>query len=148
MWNTGILQEVGSVGKRYPFGSRKIQQFTFTGLRITQHQDFSITVDQTKYVKEIEPIHVSTQRRKEPQSPVTEEERQHLRGLIGSLQYASTNTRPDLGSRLSFLQSNINSACVETLMDGNRTLQEAKKYADTCIRIQQFLWRYQVFIFL
>ena len=122
--------------KRYPFGSRKTQQFTFTGLRITQHQDFSITVDQTKYVKEIEPIHVSTQRRKEPQSPVTEEERQHLRGLIGSLQYASTNTRPDLGSRLSFLQSNINSACVETLMDGNRTLQEAKKYADTCIRIQ------------
>ena len=122
--------------QRYPFGSRRTQEFTFTGLHIKQHQDYSITIDQTKYVKEIEPIRISQQRRHEPQAPVQEEERQQLRGLIGSLQYASTNTRPDLGSRLSFLQSHINSACVETLIDGNRTLQEAKKHADTCIRIQ------------
>ena len=87
---------------KYPFGSRKNRDFTFTGLHIQQHQDYSITVDQTKYVKEIEPIHVSLQRRHDPQQPVTEDERQQLRGLIGSLQYASTNSRPDLGSRLSF----------------------------------------------
>ena len=122
--------------QRYPFGSRRTREFTFTGLHITQHQDYSITIDQTKYIKEIEPIRILQQRRQEPQAPVQEEERQQLRGLIGSLQYASTNTRPDLGSRLSFLQSHINSACVETLMDGNRALQEAKKHADTCLRIQ------------
>ena len=121
---------------RYPFGSRKDRDFTFTGLHIQQHQDHSITVDQTKYVKAIEPIHVNSQRRHDPQQPVTEDERQQLRGLIGSLQYASTNSRPDLGSRLSFLQSQINSAVVQTLMDGNRTLQEAKRHADTALRIQ------------
>ena len=121
---------------KYPFGSRKDRDFTFTGLHIQQHQDYSITVDQTKYVKAIEPIHINSQRRHDPQQPVTEDERQQLRGLIGSLQYASTNSRPDLGSRLSFLQSQINSAVVQTLMDGNRTLQEAKRYADTALRIQ------------
>ncbi|CAL1173850.1 unnamed protein product [Cladocopium goreaui] len=32
------------------------------------------------------------------------------RGVIGSLQYAAVNTRPDIASKLSFLQSSINSA--------------------------------------
>ena len=39
---------------------------------------------------------------------INDQERQVFRGLIGSLQYATVNTRPDLGSRLSFLQSKIN----------------------------------------
>jgi hypothetical protein len=69
--------------QRYPFGSRRTREFTFTGLHITQHQDYSITIDQTKYIKEIEPIRISQQRRQEPQAPVQEEERQQLRGLIG-----------------------------------------------------------------
>ena len=67
---------------------------------------------------------------------VTERERQDLRALIGSLQYASVNTRPDLASRLSFLQSSINKATVETLIRGNKILHEAKRYKSTCIRIQ------------
>ena len=85
-------------------GSRKSKDFIFTGLHIQQHQGYSITVDQARYVKDIEPIQISTKRRQEHDAPVTEDERQKLRGLIGSLQYASTNSKPDLGSRLSFLQ--------------------------------------------
>eukprot|EP00435_Cladocopium_sp_Y103_P055151 s532_g18.t1 len=61
----------------YPFGSRKTGDFVFTGLHIKQHQDYSITVDQTRYVKEIEPIHISAKRRQEHEAPVTETERQH-----------------------------------------------------------------------
>lgn len=57
--------------------------------------------------------------RQELESPTTEAERQKLRGLIGCLPYASTNSRPDLGSRLPFLQGQINQACVQTLGDGN-----------------------------
>ena len=48
--------------------------------------------------------------------PVTERERQDLQAFIGSLQCASANTRPDLSSRLSFLQSDINKATIETLI--------------------------------
>ena len=59
-----------------------------------------------------------------------------LRGLIGSLQYASVHTRPDLASRLSFLQSDNNTAKVSTLIDANKTLHEAKRHADASITIQ------------
>ena len=66
---------------------------------------------------------------------MTAEERLALRGLIGSLQYASVHTRPDLASRLSFLQSDINKATINTLIDANKTLHEAKKHANVSITI-------------
>ena len=67
---------------------------------------------------------------------VSEPERLALRGVIGSLQYAAINTRPDLSSRLSMLQSNINSATIETLQEANKLLHEAKKYHDMTITIR------------
>lgn len=48
------------------------------------------------------------------------EEKHALRALIGSLQFAAVNTRPDLSSRLSFLQSEINKARVQTLLEANK----------------------------
>ena len=134
--NAKFHEVIQQLEQQYPFGSRKKKNFVFTGLQINQNQDFSIEIDQTQYVKDIDPIRIAPERRKEPQATVSEEERQQLRALIGSLQYAATNTRPDLGSRLSFLQSKINSACIETLLDGNRTLHEAKAHSDVKLRIQ------------
>ena len=50
-------------------------------------------------------------RRQRPDESVTEKERQSLRGLVGSIQYAATNTRPDLSAKLSLIQAKINQAC-------------------------------------
>ena len=68
--------------------------------------------------------------------PITAEEKQSLRALTGSLQFAAVNTRPDLSSRLSYLQSEINRATVQTLHEANRILHEAKKLKETAITIQ------------
>ena len=121
---------------KFPFGSRKTQSFVFTGIEMHQQNDYSIVMSQEKYVSKINPIHIQPQRKIQENLPVTERERQDLRALIGSLQYASVNTRPDLSSRLSFLQSEVNKATVETLIQGNRILHEAKKYKDAHVRIQ------------
>ena len=83
----------------------------------------------------IDPIHVDRHRRKNETETVTETERQSLRGVIGSLQYAATNSRPDLSAKLSLLQSRINCATIADLLDANRLLGEAKKYSDTTITI-------------
>ena len=60
-------------------------------------------------------------------SPVTETERQVFRQLCGSLQYAAVQTRPDISAKVGILQSLIPKACIEDLLDANRTLFEAKK---------------------
>jgi hypothetical protein len=134
--NQQFLHKLELLEKKYPCGSKRINNFTFTGIDIQQSSDGTIHLSQSKYVKAIDPIKISTDRRKQPDEKVTEDERQQLRALIGSLQYAAVHTRPDLSSRLSNLQSSINSATVENLMTANQALHEAKKHHDVTIKIQ------------
>ena len=110
-------EKLMALSKIFPFGSHKKRNFTFTGLRIDQQPDHSIHINQTQYVKDIHPIAIAKNRKMHPDEPVNESERQSLRGLIGSLQYAAVNTRPDLCSRLGNLQSQINKAKISTLND-------------------------------
>ena len=124
------------LAQQFPFGAHKKNNFTFTGLSIEQHADYSITVHQQQYIKDIHPITISKDRRNNPEQVVTEAERQSLRAIVGSLQYAAVNSRPDLCSRLGWLQSRVNSAKVETLIEANRVLHEAKQHSEVGLKIQ------------
>ena len=134
--NEKFQEVLRKLESKYPFGSKKVQSFTFTGIDLSQHGDGRITLSQSGYVRKISPIPIDINRKSQPSLKVTEEERGLLRGLIGSLQYAATNTRPDLASRLCALQSAINTATIETLWDANRLLHEAKKYHDMTLTIR------------
>jgi hypothetical protein len=122
--------------QNFPFGSHKTSAFTFTGIEVTQQGDNSVHVSQSAYVRKIPPVPTDINRKTLNDQPVNDQERLALTGLVGSLQYAVTNTRPDLSSKLSFLQSAINHATVETLHEGNRLLHEAKRYHDVAIVIR------------
>ena len=122
--------------QKYPFGSKKEGAFCFTGIQLQQMGDSSIHLDQTKYVEDIPAIEIDRSRRLQGEQLVNEKERQQLRGLIGSLQYAASNTRPDVSARLSFLQSRITTACVRDLLDANRLLHDAKQHKDTKLVIK------------
>ena len=128
-------EQLQRLASKFPFGSHRKRNFTFTGLKIDQQPDQTIHVSQEQYIKDIQPITIKRERRSVLEDAVTEEERQSLRALIGSLSYAAINSRPDLGSRIGFLQPSINRAKVETLCEGNRVLHEAKKFADTILKV-------------
>ena len=115
-------QTIQQLEAKYPFGSKHETDFIFTGIHVHQNWDGSIELDQTKYVEDITPIHIDRQRRAQPEEKVNEQERQHLRALIGSIQYAATNTRPDSSAKLSLLQAKINSACIKDLLEANKLL--------------------------
>ena len=134
--NAEFEEKLHELSKKYPFGSRKHTDFIFTGIHIHQSADMSISLDQSQYVKEIEPIKVPYSRRTNADEPITEGERQSLRAFIGSLLYAAVNTRPDLCSRLGVLQSKINHGKVSDLLEANRTLHEAKQFSDVQIKFQ------------
>eukprot|EP00435_Cladocopium_sp_Y103_P006350 s5018_g2.t1 len=124
-----FLQTLEKLEKRFPFGSKRSGDFTFTGIHVCQDEQYNSHLDQRDYVMNIEPIRIDRSRRKLEQAEVTEEERQGLRGLIGSLQYAALNTRPDVSARLSLLQSRINCARIIDLLEANRLLGDAKRAA-------------------
>lgn len=134
--NHRFLQKIKALEQKYPFGSHKVTEFVFTGIQMKQLPCYGIRLSQEEYVNRIDPIRISPDRRNHPDEKVNETERQQLRALVGSLQYASVHTRPDLAARLSFLQSDINNATIQTLIDANRTLHEAKRHSDVSITIQ------------
>ena len=96
------------------------KKITFTGLRNEQQPDNSIHINQTQYINNIQPISIPRTRRVHPDEPITDDERQSLRGLIDSLQYAAVNSRSDLCSRLGYLQLHINKAKISTLTEANK----------------------------
>ena len=134
--NEKFQQVLQKLEAKFAFGSKKTSAFTFTGIDITQHGDHSISMSQSNYIRKITPIPIDFQRKTQPNLTLNDKEKGHLRGLVGSLQYASTNTRPDLANRLSSLQSSINTGTIETMMEANRLLHEAKRHHDVTITIK------------
>jgi hypothetical protein len=70
-------EKIRQLERKFPFGSHKISAFTFTGIEITQHHDYSITLNQSAYVRKIKPICIESKRKS--QAPATEDERLALR---------------------------------------------------------------------
>eukprot|EP00439_Symbiodinium_sp_Y106_P054612 s3577_g7.t1 len=99
-----FTQKIQALQAKLPFGSRKFRNFIFTGIHLEQFPDYSIRASQGEYVRNICQIDVGRPRRANPEAPVTEAERSKLRGLVGSLQYAVTHTRPDMAAKLGELQ--------------------------------------------
>ena len=56
-----------------------------------------------------------------------------LRGLIGSLQYATTNTRPDMAAKLGEIQVQLSQPIVSTLLEANKVLREVQQTCNVSI---------------
>ena len=116
-----------------PFGAFKQRKFTFTGIVLEQLPDFSIACSQEDYVRQIPAIDIGRSRRMQPDSQITESELSKLRGLVGSLQYAVTHSRPDIASKLGEVQTQISRATVNTLILANKVLRECQEQSQVKI---------------
>ena len=122
--------------KHLPFGSFKTRNFKFTGIDCEQLPDHSIRCSQEEYVMKIPSIDIGKHRRNQPHEGVTQNELSKLRGIIGSLQYAVTHTRPDLAAKLGEVQCQMSEPTVETMLMANRVLREAQENRDVKIMFQ------------
>ena len=118
---------------KLPFGSFKQRKFTFCGIQLEQTPDQSILASQADYIHKIMAIDVGKTRREQSNAPANDAEISKLRGLIGSLQYAVTHTRPDLAARLGDIQVQMAQPKVETLLACNKVLREAQQTSNVKI---------------
>ena len=126
--------KISELEKSLPFGSRKYSNFTFTGIHLQQFPDGSIQASQQDYVRSIPQIDVGRARRQNLEEKLTEAEQSKLRGLIGSLQYAATHTRPDIAAKLGEVQGQTSGATVQTLLAANRVLREAQETSQVSLK--------------
>ena len=126
-------QKVQQLREVLPFGSFRQSNLVFTGIRLNQLPDFSITASQSGYVQNIPAIEIGKHRRSQPDLPANPDEISKLRGLIGSLQYACTHTRPDVSSRLGEVQVQVAKPTVSTLLLANKVLREAQVHSEVAL---------------
>ena len=71
-----------------PFGTRKYDKFTYTGLRIQQSKIGDVTVDQEEYIEQLQPM---AAKHLKQDKVIPESERTNYRSLIGGLSWSVIN---------------------------------------------------------
>ena len=108
-------------------------ELEFCGNKLTKGDDESWRLQQEDYLKKIKPM--STVKKNEEEE-LRGSEVSSLRGLLGALQWASTQTSPHLSASISLLRGNVNGATQSVANAANKTLRFAKMNSDASVRFQ------------
>lgn len=127
---------VPQLKKKYPFKHWKTKQGMFLGRNLVQQEDYSIVCDQEEYSRNVQVIKMTKDRRKQKNSPVTENERTKLRGVIGAANWLMSSTRPDIAVQAGFLQQRISKATVNDLIEANRLVGRIKDHSHLRLTIR------------
>ena len=111
--------------KRYKFGKVLTTDFEYTGLHIRQDPDtFSIEVNQDEFIKNI----AEHQYKKgEEEEELNKDENRLIRKSTGQLNWASSQTRPDLSFESFSLSTSLNKAKLKHTKQANKVISQAKK---------------------
>ncbi|CAE7239733.1 TY1B-A [Symbiodinium sp. CCMP2592] len=104
----------------FPFKHWKVGQGEFLGKQLKQQTDGSIIISQGEYAAQQRGLEISRERRREKSEKISEEERAQMRGVLGSINWLVTGSRPDLGAWCSLLQQRVNEATVADLIEVNK----------------------------
>ncbi|CAE7230741.1 RE1, partial [Symbiodinium sp. CCMP2456] len=109
----------------------------FNGRRIRQLKDYSFVVDMEKFVTErLEPIQMAKGRKSNPKALATDSEIAQMRAVVGSLNWASREERPDASASASLSALKFPKPVVQDLIDLNKSIQMIKSRPDLNIKIR------------
>ena len=123
---------------QFKIGTEKTKSFDFLGRHIEQKADFSITIDQHQYVKNLVRVHIPKNRRNTPKAKLTDKELSEYRSIVGQLAWPARETMPQLAYSVSDLQQKTSCATVHDLSHANNVLKLAKQWAENDKQTLQF----------
>ena len=91
-FNSRIIQVIKDT---FRISQESLGSFMYVGLNITQHEDY-ISMHQYGYISEVKEIESSKERASQRNERLTIEEARQLRRVAGQLNWASSQTRPDM----------------------------------------------------
>ena len=113
---------------KFDLGSTETDNFRYCGKQFARDPDGTITIDVRDNTRRVRGATFGAARR--GTDPLTKEELTTLRSVTGSLSWIARQGRPDLGYRVSRLQSSVKNATIATLADANRCVALAHQHAD------------------
>ena len=104
-----------------------------------QHQkDGGFLLSQNEFVDESGETQIPSHRRKEKDSPVSQQEQTELRGLLGGRGWQCEQTGPQHSAATGLQRSRIDQGTVQDMIEANRLFQQVKKESGQAIRIFSF----------
>eukprot|EP00435_Cladocopium_sp_Y103_P056576 s2481_g19.t1 len=101
-------------------------ELTYCGAKIVRVAENHWKIHHTEYLNKQKPISIPKERLRQ-NLPLSENERTALRGLLGALQWPSTQTTPWLQADVSLLAGSVSTATIQTLTEANKVLRYAKR---------------------
>ena len=113
---------------RFDLGSTETDDFRYCGKQFSREPNGTITIDVRDNTRRIKKINIAGGR---PSSEkLDKDDMTRLRSVTGSLAWVARQGRPDLGYRVSRLQSSVKDATVATLTEANRVVDLAHNGMD------------------
>ena len=129
------VEMVDRLCKRFPFGTwdrvaDKTSGVSYCGKEICLHQGSEgpyISLAQDAFIDgRLEEMEILKHRRQCPEQYADEEEKANFRSIVGSLQWLSTQSRPDISFETNQLQKRIADLRVFDLIRANKAVREVK----------------------
>ena len=119
-----------SLKETFEFRKWRLGDGDFCGAHYWQDpQTHAITMTQGKFAEKLRPLHLSRKRLQQRESPLTADEIRCLRAINGSLNWLSTQSRPDLSTQVSFSQQSFPTPTVGDALAANNAIRRAKQHA-------------------
>ena len=147
----GILgvKWMSEIKSLYRWGSWKISESEFAGIRVRQHRDFSITVDlEDNTNKFITEAPNTRERSRQRQESLTAQELSMLRGVLGTASWRAQEMSPQFATDVSFLLSATADPVVQDLLDANKLVRDMRRTSAQSLHFHSFnetAWQQLVF---
>lgn len=116
---------------RFPYRKWRVGEGEFCGAWYRQEKDGSISMNMSSFVDKIRPINVP--KGSNSSEPLSESQIKVLRAVNGSLNWLSTQSRPDLSVQTSFCQQSFPKPTIEDFRRANQAVHRAKQERDLSI---------------
>ena len=112
------------VEQRFHTRGRAINTFTHLGLQYSRGQDDSVMMTQTSFIDGLQEI--PTCRSINSLTPITADQQERVRTLIGGMLWLSSNTRMDIAGETSALAADMRQPTTTTLLMANKLVRYLK----------------------
>eukprot|EP00435_Cladocopium_sp_Y103_P073696 s9_g44.t1 len=127
-------ESIKKLRARFPYRKWRIGEGEFCGAWYRQSPDGSISMNMQSFAEKIRPVNVP--KNSSPDSPLTVPQTRVLRAVNGSLNWLSSQSRPDLAIQTSLSQQSFPNPTIQDLRRANQAIRRAKQEKDVSIQFK------------
>ena len=122
---------------RFPYRKWRVTEGEFCGAHYRQDpKSMAIHMSQQSFAQKLKPAYMPARRRSQRSAALDSKEISVLRAINGSLNWLSSQSRPDLAAQTSLSQQSMSNPTIHNLCEVNNVIRRAKQHDDLTICFQ------------